>query len=92
MQQGNELSDNDVTTMLLLGAVALFAGPSAAAAVGLDAGAWLLAHDLLVPPARAVVQIPLVNAGLDWRRIVVASMVLSALLIGAVVVQKKPRK
>lgn len=86
------MSDNDVTTVLLLAMVALIAGPSVAAGLGLDAGAWLLAHNVLVIPARAVLEVPLLNAGLDWRRIAVVGFVLAALLTGAVVVQRKPQK
>lgn len=89
--RGGDLDDDTVVAVLVVTVLALALGPTALTAFGVDAGAWLLRHEVLVAPAMSVVKVPLVDAGLDWRRLVVASCVGASLLLIAVARRPKRR-
>lgn len=75
--------DDDTVVVILLGVVvAMAVGPTAVSALGVDAGSWLIAHQVLVAPAKSAITIPLTGGGLDWRRMVVACFVAGSVLIG----------
>lgn len=72
-------TDDLLVWLFLLGA-ALAGGPSMLAAAGVDVGAWMVAHQVLVPVGQAVVDLPLVGAGLDWRRLILLIILAAAAL------------
>lgn len=76
-------TDSLVTWIFLVGAV-LVGGPSVLTVLGVDAGTWLLAHGVLVPPAESMVELPLVGAGLDLRRLFIVGIVAVLGLIVAI--------
>lgn len=88
--RGGDLDGDTVTAVLVVTVLALALGPTAVAAFGVDAGSWLLQHDVLVAPAHSVVTVPLVDAGLDWRRLVVAGFVGGSLLLIAAASRYRP--
>lgn len=85
--------DDDTVVLVLVGiVVAMAMGPTAVSAVGVDAGSWLIEHQVLVTPAKSVVTIPLTGGGLDWRRLVVACFVVGGVLIGGLARMKMGRR
>ena len=71
-------TDDEILTLL----VALLAGPPIVLALipGLAGavGAWLTAHQVLVPDGPAVLTIPGLNAGPDGRRLMIGVLLLAA--------------
>lgn len=73
-------NDNLFAILVAIG-VAIAGGPSVLAVVGVDVGAWAMSRGFLVAPEVAVVELPLVGAGLDWRRLILVVLVLIAALV-----------
>lgn len=73
-------NDNLFVILVAIGA-AIAGGPSVLSMVGVDFGAWALSRGILVAPEIAVIELPLVGAGLDWRRLVLLALVLLAALV-----------
>lgn len=75
---------DDLLIYLFLFAAAMAGGPSLLAAVGVDAGAWLVSSQVLVPPGESVFVLPLVGAGVDERRAVILGLVVVLGLVAGV--------
>lgn len=88
-------NDNLFVILVAVGA-AVAGGPSVLAMVGVDVGAWALSRGVLVAPELAVVPLPLVGAGLDWRRLILVALVLLAVLVLTVLTvsarRRRPRE
>lgn len=76
--------DDNLFTLVFVVGAALAGGPTVLSALGIDVGTWALAHGILVAPELAVVQVPLVGAGLDVRRLLLVLLALAAALVLAV--------
>lgn len=72
--------DNLFAILVAVGG-AIAGGPSVLALVGVDIGGWAMSRGFLVAPELAVVELPLVGAGLDWRRLILVALVLAAALV-----------
>lgn len=88
-------NDNLFVILVAIGA-AIAGGPSVLAMVGVDVGAWALSRGILVAPELAVVEVPLVGAGLDWRRLALVALALLAALVLTVLTisarRRRPRE
>lgn len=76
-------NDNLFAVLVAVGA-AISGGPSVLAVLGVDVGAWAISRGILVAPELAVVELPLVGAGLDERRLALVGLALAAALVLAV--------
>lgn len=84
-------NDNLFVILVATGA-AIAGGPSVLAVIGVDVGAWALSRGFLVAPELAVVELPLVGAGLDWRRLILVVLVMLAAAVLAVLTLSARRR
>lgn len=86
--------DQDRMALILTGPmllVGLFGGAGGWIALkGQEATSWLINHGILVPHSEAM--IPILDAGLDTARVVLAAAVVSLLIWGSVATARKTRR
>lgn len=72
---------DDLLIYLILIAGAIAGGPSLLALVGVDAGAWLVSSGVLIDSSQALFEIPLLDAGPDWRRVSLVAIAFTFALV-----------
>lgn len=76
----DEDTDDLLIYLILIGG-AIAGGPSVLAFVGVDVGAWMVSRGVLLGPSEAMFVLPLVDAGPDWRRLVLVILVALTMVV-----------